>query len=235
MNRTTLKMKVVIQGTVLILLLYSCSATQHVRKNAKLSLQAGVNSGGIVENTDLSVVPNAQPTPESTVDAYSGATRMGGNVGVRVNIPVKSNEIETGLDYMLNSQEFTYADQGNHFIGVRNLSVSQLMIPVTYNITLFRRAMPSAELQLRLGYVAQFNSVKSKGTGLLPDYQVIPFSQGATLGVSAYLISFPNGNKLGIFADAYRGSQIYKDHYNQPQFEMPGSSFARFGLRYRWR
>jgi hypothetical protein len=222
-----------ITGCLMLLMLCSCSITGYLKNKSKVSFQAGINKGGIVDNTDMSVVPGVEPAPESSIDAYSGATRIGGSAGVRVNVPLLRNEVETGLDLMYNSQEFSYADQGNLYIGVRNLHVSQLMLPVTYNIVLFRKLLPDAELQLRLGYLAQFNHLNGEGTGLLPDYSINRFSHGATLGVSAYLHTFQNGDKLGLFIDGYRGTQIYKDHYNQMQFEMPGSSFTRFGVRYR--
>lgn len=219
----------------ILLLLSSCSFTGYLKNKSKVSFQAGINQGGIVDNTDMSVVPGVEPTPESTIDAYSGATRMGGSAGVRFNIPLLRNEVETGLDFMYNSQEFSYADQGNHYIGARDLQLSQFMLPVTYNFILFRKLLPGAELQIRLGYLAQFNLLQAEGTGLLPDYSFNRFSNGATLGLSAYLVKFRNGDKLGLFIDGYRGTQIYKDHYNQESFEIPGSSFARFGLRYRVR
>jgi hypothetical protein len=108
------------------------------------------------------------------------------------------------------------------------------MLPITYNFGLFNKLIPKAELQIKVGFLGQVNFISAKGTGILPDYSVIPFSAGPTFGISVLPLSFNNGNKLGIYFDIYRGSQIYKDFYNQSSFEMPGSSFAKFGLKYQF-
>lgn len=218
-------------------LLLSCSTTEQATSDKKttFSVQAGSNIGGITENTDMSVVPGVHVPPEATVDAFSGATQPGFNAGVHLNRKLNNNQLETGVDYMFNHQTFNYIDAGNHYIGVRELHVSQLMLPATYNLVLFKRRMPEAELQIKAGFIGQVNFVKATGTGILPDYSVHPFSAGPTLGISAYPLSFRNGNKLGFYFDIYRGSQIYEGFYNQKEFEMPGSSFARFGLKFHFR
>lgn len=216
-----------------ILVIGSCTATDKAQRKLKFSVQAGINQGGITENTDLTIVPDAEPTPEATIDAYSGATHMGANVGMHVNKPLKYGEIESGLDYMYNSQTFTYADQGNMYIGSRDLSVHQLMIPLTYNFELFEKALPNAGIQLKIGYLGQLNFVNSNGVGILPSYSINRFSNGGIFGISAYPFRFANGSKLGFYVDAYRGTQIYKDFYNQDSFEMPGSSFVKGGIRYQ--
>ncbi|MGF1585488.1 MAG: hypothetical protein ACFCUM_09225 [Bacteroidales bacterium] len=66
----------------------------------------------------------------------------------------------------------------------------------------------------------------------LPDNNSNLFSGGVTVGLSAFPFSFDNGARLGLFIDGYRGSQIYKDYYNQPEFEIPGSSYGRIGIVY---
>lgn len=218
-----------------MLIISACTVTDKSERGVKLSIQAGINQGGITENTDLSVVPDAEPTPEATIDAYSGATSMGANMGLHANKPLKFGEIETGLDYMYNHQEFTYADAGNMYIGSRDLSVHQFMIPLTYNFELFEKMLPTAEIQLKIGYLGQINFVSCKGTGILPEYSINRFSNGGVFGISAYPFSFANGSKLGFYLDAYRGTQIYIDHYNQERFEMPGSSFVKGGLKYRFK
>jgi len=222
-------------GLIVTLVMSACAVTDKSERGVKLSIQAGINQGGITENTDLTVVPNAEPTPEATIDAYSGATSMGANIGLHANKPLKFGEIETGLDYMYNHQEFTYADAGNMYIGTRDFSVSQLMIPLTYNVELFEKWLPSAEIQLKFGYMAQLNFVSASGTGILPEYSINRWSNGGVFGISAYPFKFPDGSKLGFYLDAYRGTQIYKDYYNQEQFEMPGSSFVKGGIRYRFK
>ena len=61
---------------------------------------------------------------------------------------------------------------------------------------------------------------------LLQSCQYNFFSGGVTLGLAAFPVSFDNGSRLGLYVDRYRGSQIYKDFYNQPEFEVPGSSYG---------
>ena len=160
---------------------------------------------------------------------------MGVNVGMHINKPLKYGEIESGLDYIYNFQTFTYADQENMYIGTRDLSEHQFMIPLTYNFGLFEKGLPDAEIQLKIGYLGQVNFVSCKGTGILPDYSFNRFSNGGIFGISAYPFSFSNGSKLGFYLDVYRGTQIYKDYYNQECFEMPGSSFVKGRLKYRFK
>lgn len=214
---------------------YSCTVTEKSQRGLKFSAQGGINYGGITENTDLSLVPNAQATPESTVDAYSGATKTGYNIGTHVNKPLYYGEIETGLNYMYNHQTFSFADQGNTYIGVRKFNVNQFMLPLTYNFVLFKNLMPNAEIQLKFGFLTQFNVINVTDAGLtsLPAYSINKWSNGAIFGFSAYPVKFNNGSKLGLYFDAYRGSRIYTDYYNQKGFEMPGSSFVKFGVRYQ--
>ena len=221
-------------GIFIFLLINACTATDKTQRGFKFSVQAGLNKGGITENTDLTVVPKVNPQNEG-VDAYSGATSMGGNIGVHVNKPLVYGEIESGLDYMHNNQTFTYADQNNMYNGVRNLSVNQVMIPLTYNFGLFEKALPNAEIQLKLGYMGQLNFVTSNGTGTLPEYSINKWSNGAVIGISAYPLKFADGSKLGLYIDAYRGTQVYLDYYNQESFSMPGSSFVKGGIRYQFK
>lgn len=219
------------------LMINSCSITRQAATDRKLkfSLLAGANTGGITENTDMTVVPNIRVPAESTVDAFSGATKLGYNIGVHVNKKLKNNQIEAGLDYMYNYQTFNYIDAGNFYIGVRSLQVSQLMLPLTCNFVLFRNLTPKADIQLKVGLAGQFNSISTNDTGIsLPTYSINHLSIGPIFGLSAYPFQFNNGNKLGVYFDVYRGSQIYEDFYNQSSFEIPGSSFMKFGLRYQF-
>ncbi|MCE5345098.1 MAG: hypothetical protein LLG13_02255 [Bacteroidales bacterium] len=222
---------------LLFLLINSCSATRRTVPDQKLrlSVQGGANLGGITENTDMTVVPNIRVPSESTVDAFTGATKLGYNIGAHLNKKLKNNQIETGLDYMYNYQTFNYNDAGNFYSGVRRLQVSQFMLPLTYNFVLLRKLIPKADIQLKIGLTGQLNSISTNDTGIsLPSYSINHWSIGPIFGLSAYLFQFQNGNKLGIFFDVYRGSQIYEDYYNQSSFEIPGSSFMKFGLRYQF-
>lgn len=214
----------------------SCSVTdtEDTGKTFNVSVQVGSNLGGITENTDMSVVPGAKVPAEATVDAFSGATYPGFNAGIYLKRPLKNNIIETGLEYMYNYQSFNYIDAGNMYIGVRELHVSQLMVPVTFGIGLMKKTIPEAELLLKFGFLGQVNFVSGTGTGILPDYSILPFSAGPTIGFSVMPVRFNNGSKVGLYFDIYRGSQIYEDFYNRKSFNMPGSSFAKFGLKYQF-
>ena len=220
-------------GAIFLIGINSCSTSQQTNADRSLqfTIQAGTNKGGITENTDMTVVPGA----ESSVDAFTGATNYGMNVGVHVHKPLKYNKIETGLDYMYSPQTFTYTDAMNSYSGVRELKVSQIMLPLTYNFVLFRNLAPKADIQIKLGYTGQLNFVSENSSGTLPEYSVKPWSNGATLGLSAYPYQFIDGSKIGFYFDVYRGTQIYEDYYNQDSFEMPGSSYIKFGLKYQFK
>lgn len=222
--------KPILLSTILVCLIFSCSTLENVstEKKTNFSFQVGSNMGGITENTDMSIVPGVKVPAEAKVDAFSGATNTGFNAGVHFARRLKRNQVETGLDYMYNYQKFNYIDAGNKYTGVRELNVSQFMVPFTYNFT-----FPKAGLQIKAGFIGQLNLVTGKGTGILPEYSVKPSSAGPTGGISFLPFHFRNGDKLGIYCDIYRGSQIYKDFYNQPEFEMPGSSFVKFGVKYQ--
>ena len=215
------------------LVLNSCVVTEKNQRAIKYSIQAGINKGGITENADLTFLSNHPD--ENLVDAFSGATRLGVNVGVHINKPLKYGEVESGLDYMLSAQTFTFADQYNRFVGSRRLNVNQLMVPLTCNFSVLQTILPSAELQLKIGLMGQFNFVSTSSSGPLPDYSINSLSGGGLFGISAYPVKFGNGSKLGFYIDAYRGSQIYEDYYNQKTFAMPGSSFVKGGIRYRFK
>jgi hypothetical protein len=52
-------------------------------------------------------------------------------------------------------------------------------------------------------------------TGILPAYTLNRWSNGDSIGISAYPVMFINGSKLGFYFDVYRVSLIYTDLYNQ--------------------
>jgi hypothetical protein len=228
--------EILIWLSILLGMLISCTTAEHTtsEKKTRISLQIGSNVGGITENTDMSMVPGVKTPSEATVDAFTGATNVGFNAGIHVNKPLRRNGLETGMDYMYNYQTFNYIDIGNKYIGIRELHVSQLMIPITYNFLLFKNTMPKADFQVKAGLIGQANFISATSTGILPEYSVMPFSGGPTLGFSAFPLNFKEGDKLGFYFDIYRGSQIYEDFYNQSTFEMPGSSFIKFGLKYQF-
>lgn len=189
--------------------------------------EAGLNSGGIVEKNDFTELPEVEP------DAYSGATRTGYNAGVHCVIPLLNHGIKTGIVYMYNPQTFTYQDNINGFSGERKLSTSQIMMPLTLNFSLFRQKAPEGLIHLKLGYALQFNMVGISSNGTLPDYSLNRWSNGFTLGITAIPFRFQDGSRLGFYIDGYRGTQIYEDFYNQESFDMPGTSFIKYGVIYQ--
>lgn len=219
---------------ILVLLVMGCAATttitDHNKKWAPVyRIQAGINHGGIVENTDLTQISNTK------VDAYTGATKPGINAGAHAVLPVGNNAVETGVDYMYNKQTFTYHDDENNFSGSRKVGTSQIMLPVTYNIGLFRKSRRDGLFQIRLGYVFQYNLISISDNGSkLPECSYNKFSNGFTLGVSSTPFKLNNGSDLGFFIDVYKGSQIYRDFYNQSSFEMPSSSYIKAGIIYQF-
>lgn len=192
-------------------------------------IQVGVNSGGITENIDFSI------TPDVNVDAFTGATKIGGNIGAHVKLPVRKNAIETGVDYMYNSQTFTYSDPSRGFIGKRELGTSQFMIPLSYNIGLFRKSYYTSLMYLKVGYLAQFNLINFTHSGQLPPYSTKLFTGGLTAGVSTTPFKLKTGASLGLYLDVYRGSKAYTDFYNSDIYEMPGTSFYKIGLIYQFK
>jgi hypothetical protein len=214
----------------LIAILFGCTVTKEGEKwRPHYRAQLGLNKGGITENTDFS------NTPGIAVDAFSGATKTGFNASGHVLLPLRKNTIETGVDYMHNNQTFTFNDNANGYKGSRKIGSSQLMIPVTYNFGLLRRHNPYGDLQIRVGYLIQLNLFKVSNSGVtLTDYSLKHFSSGLVFGVSATPFHLSNGNSLGFYLDGYRGSKIYDDFYNSSVYEMPGSSFMKFGVIYQF-
>ncbi len=208
------------------LFLASCAVT----KDLKYSVQGGINIGGITENTDMSIIPG-DPVE---VDAFTGATQTGFNAGMRATKSFGRTQLESGIDYMLNNQSFRYNDPVNDFSGKRDLAVSQFMVPLTWNILFLKNYLPRQELKVKIGFAGQYNILSVNDNGKLPDYSVNPFSAGATIGFAVYPVQLSSGSKIGIFAEGYRGSRIYEDFYNQQGFEIPGSSFAKFGISFQF-
>ena len=223
---------------ILILVLSSlaagCASTGKITRKPKVSVHAGLSHGGIVENTDMSVVPGAEAPPEATVDAFSGATRIGVNAGVRIAQPIGRIALETGVDYIRHNQQFNYIDAGHFAMGQRDLRVSQVAIPLRLQIPLFARLLPGADMGISAGYTGEINLIQVASSGILPDYSIIKWSDGLSVGFSMYPFVLENNSRLGIYVDLYRGSPAYEDYYNQASFEEPGTSFVKAGIAYKF-
>ncbi len=192
-------------------------------------IQAGINKGGIVENTQFD---DMEKTP---VDAYSGATSIGANTGIHVSLPTGKNNIETGIDLMYNRQYFKYQDNTNQFTGTSTMDIYQVMFPVVYSIVFFKNIQAGGLFQVKVGYLAQLNFLHQvKKSGTTPQYDKNLYSGGFTAGIASTPIKLKNGNMLGCYFDVYRGGQIYKDFYNKTSYEEPGSSFIKTGIIYHF-
>ena len=215
-----------------LMLLGACSVVPKTsapeKRKPVYRIQLGSNKGGIVDNTDMSVVPGAG------VDAFSGATVRGLNAGAKVLLPLKYNSAETGVEIMSNKQVLAYNDQQNNFVGQRSIALTQFMVPLTYSIGIFKKNVPEGLVQLKFGYLAQLNYFRFDSKGQLPEYSTKVFSSGAVLGLSTCPFKHGNGSRIGVFMDAYRGSPAYHDFYNQPEFEMPGTAFVKYGIVYQF-
>jgi len=205
------------------------STTNKAERKPKYRMQLGVNKGGIVENTDLSVIPNAH------VDAYSGATSKGVNASAKMLVPLRRNAVETGIELMHNGQTFFYNDDVNGFYGERELGVTQLMVPVTYSLGVFKKNNAEGLFQVKVGYMLQLNILSvSNENGTIPRYSTNAFSNGVTFGASITPFRLNNGAKIGFYIDGYRGTQVYQDFYNRPEFDMPGTAFVKYGIIYQF-
>jgi len=212
-----------------ILLLSACSGSKEMQK-ATPSLKAylGGTHGGIIENTELSLIEASEP------DAYSGATRVGIQGGGHYEYPLKAISLESGLDIFINGQTFTYQDDFAGFQGTRDLLVSQLRIPLEVNLRLLREKQEDGMIQLKLGLSPGFcfYSVEDQG-GPLPDYEKDMFTIGPLLGAEITPLKFENGTSLGASVEVFRSFQkVYSDYYQLG--ETPGLSYLKFGLVYRF-
>lgn len=219
----------------LLILLTSCVGSSKFPKaegeqwKPRYQVQAGMNHGGLTENRDFSL------TPDVSLDGFSGATRMGGNVGAHVQLPIRKNAIETGLDYMYNGQTFTYNDPARAYVGSRKLATSQILLPLTYNIGLFRKSYYQSWVYLKLGPVFQYNLIGVTDQGQLPTYSINCFTSGFSAGLSSTPYQLANGASLGLYVDVYRGSKAYDDFYNSELYKMPATSYVKFGVVYQFK
>ena len=206
-------------------------STEKAPWKPRIQIQAGINNGGIVENNDFSSTPNVQ------ADAFSGATRkVGGNIGTHIVLPMKRNAFELGIDYMYNGQSFNYYNPSHEYLGTRAMGTSQFMLPITFNIGLFRQTNLKPLFYLKLGYVFQYNLLDVNDSEQnLPVYSYNKFSQGVTVGLSTIPFHFRHDAAVGMYLDAYRGSKIYNDIYNSDIYTVPGSSYYKLGLIYQFK
>jgi hypothetical protein len=231
----TMKINHLVSVIAILTFLASCAALRSKNdspsreKGPHYRLLAGINHGGIVENTNMDEIENA-PT-----DAVTGATKAGGHLGFHILFPLGKNKLETGADLQLSNQSLKYDDAVYNYQGERTIRLTQVIVPLTYNFGFFRNKNPAGLLHLKLGLAGLLNfSDISESKGRFPDCETSPFAGGMTLGIDLLPFSFKNEAKMGFYMDLYRGTQIYKDLYNKSEFEMKGTSFARGGVLYQF-
>ncbi|MFO7879638.1 MAG: hypothetical protein R6V52_06355 [Bacteroidales bacterium] len=217
---------------ILCLLVLACAPAKDMSENGRqteYSVQLGYNHGGIVESRGTT------DEPELFVDAYTGATKPGINAGAHLYFPLGRHGLETGVEYMLSRQRFTYHDTDRGYDGERDIYSSQFMLPLTFNITILNSLRDGGIFQYKIGGLAQANlPLIGSENGRLPDAEFYAFSCGFLMGISSMPFDLQNGGRLGFYADIYRGSQIYHDVYNDEPMTDPGSSFYRIGFRYEF-
>jgi len=225
-----------------LIVLTGCASSRKVseayqNRKVKFGVEAGANNGGIVENTDLSKVEGATVDGLSgaTADGFTGATSMGFHAGAHAIIPVGRNDVQAGITYFYSPQKFTYNDAVTGYFGTREISLSQLVVPVTYNINLFKRRLDPGTLSLKLGGALEYNipSIRDEGSNLT-DYSIKKISGGVTLGISTMPFRFSDQSRLGLSFDIYKGTQIFDDFYNRAEYEMPTSSYMKLSVIYQF-
>lgn len=204
----------------------STNKTTNSKSTVNYKFQAGIHHGGIVENTDLEVIPGIEP------DAFSGATRVGISLGAKSEIVVGKSMLENGLDVLTSKHIFDYNDELNANVGKREISVTQIRVPLSYNFTLFNNEIRKNWFQLKLGLSAGYThlNVEDKNDNL-PAYSKKPWSIGPMVGLEVLPFTMANGSNLGLHMELHRSGQVYKDFYNVG--DMPGLSYFKFGLTYR--
>ena len=100
-----MKREIVFSAIVLIALSFSScmssykgSLPDYKLARERKSFGIGAVHGGIVENTNMSLIPAAAP------DAFSGATSPGFSASLHYERRIKRNYLVTGIDYMINSK-----------------------------------------------------------------------------------------------------------------------------------
>ncbi len=213
--------------TLTVYALISCSVSEKTQTETKhdFKFYAGYGKGGIIENTDMTVLENVAP------DAFTGATYFGGNIGAHYEITRKRSGIETGFDAFIYNQKFTYNDAANQYFGERKIVSTQIRVPITYNFTILRYKNLDQLLQLKLGLSTAyiFASVNESGASL-PDYSLKHFTIGPTFGVVLIPVKFKNQSGLGLSFDVLRSGKVYDDFYQKG--DMPGLSYRNFSILY---
>lgn len=208
---------------VILLFQFSCSTPEQATRSLSeeenyicWSARGGINTGGFVDNE----VP----------DAVSGATLTNFTLGIHPDITTSGKTFETGLDLIGYRQNFEYDDPANEYFGKRSFDYYELRLPLTYNFRFFKNLSNCDFFYLKIGistgYIINKNVTEQ---GILPAYDLKPFSIGPALGVAFSPLGISRRFKLGVFIDLYRGSKVYKDFYNNSR-ENGNTTYLSAGL-----
>lgn len=208
-----------------IILMMACSPINSGQKNIRFLINAGINSGGITENTDLILINITE------ADAISGATDVGYHFGGHCQVPLKNNALQAGVEFMHNEQIMHFNNSLFPQQSVRNFNVNQWMLPLSYIFVVGGSHKTGGYLQIKAGPVLQYNIVSIKDNQpYLPSYSINALSGGLHFGIQSNIFNFSNGISLGLSVDAYRGSRIYTDIFNPVTIDTPGSSYLKGGI-----
>jgi hypothetical protein len=174
----------------------------------------GSNYGGIIENSD----PDASSGATTPVDAVSGATQAGTTISFQQTFLFKGHTFQTGIDYVSHRQRITYVDTLYAIDGRRTFHIHQLRVPLLYNINLLRDfdKVPTIILHMGLsGGVTLTPGITEELRLGLPGYTFTSVDIGPQLGVTLQPLQLDYHHYLGLYADFYRGTRIYKDKYHK--------------------
>lgn len=191
----------------------------------KVSIIAGLSSGGYIDNTELKGISGI-----SKVDAVTGATKTLYAAGIHASWAVKGHTLESGLEYNRFEQTVKYSLPSFSVDGKRDFTFQQIRLPLTYDFLFLRDERNLPRLILKAG--ASFGYTFSKDatdTGNVPDYSFTDFDYGPLFGMACYPFPTYNKYRFGLFLDLYRGSRIYKDTYHK-ESGIGGLGFVRYGL-----
>ncbi|MCD6201723.1 MAG: hypothetical protein J7K46_07945, partial [Bacteroidales bacterium] len=138
----------------LILLTVACTITRSTTYNETgrdnpfpdILFSAGVVTGGIVENAELSGIDNISDT-----DAISGATSLSFNAGIHTEISSRKHHMETGIDYVRFKQTVIFLIPDDAVNGIRDFRFQQLRLPLTYNFHFLKNSVNDPALILKVG------------------------------------------------------------------------------------
>jgi hypothetical protein len=156
------------------------------------------------------------------------------SAGAHVEFEVLGHPIETGLDWHAFDQTLIpyprIADR-------RHIRFSQLRVPLTYNLDLFRDRSGNPSIGLRLGLSGAYTALldvedRPAGNNYFPAYTFTRFDVGPQLGLTLFPPLRFCGLAPGLFVELYRGTVIYQDELPSAK-DCGNHSWIRAGLTVR--